>query len=85
MDSAKLDIRANHAAAAGDALPVDLQVCAGARWSTGTLILAHKEELQREIEHQLTLGPEGLGEDDRFLLECNFGELASMNGEQQEY
>jgi hypothetical protein len=53
--------------------------------STGTLILAHKEELQREIKHQLTLGPEGLAEDDRFLLKCNFGELVSTNGEQQEY
>ncbi len=53
--------------------------------STVTLLLAHKEELQREIEHQLTLGPEGLAEDDRFLLECNFGELVLTNGEHQEY
>jgi hypothetical protein len=53
--------------------------------STGTLILAHKDKLQREIKHQLTLGPEGLAEEDRFLLKCNFGELVSTNGEQQEY
>jgi hypothetical protein len=30
-DSTKLDIRDNHTAAAGDALPVDLQVCSGAQ------------------------------------------------------
>ncbi len=31
------------------------------------------------------MGAEGLAEDDRFLLECNFEELATTNGEQQEY
>jgi len=40
--------------------------------TTGTIISSHKEELLKEIEHQLTLGPEGLLEEDRFLLECNF-------------
>jgi hypothetical protein len=30
-------------------------------------------------------GPEGLFEEDRFLLECNFDKLTSMTGEQQEY
>ncbi len=49
------------------------------------MILAHKEELMKEIDHQLTLGPEGLSEEDMFLLECNFDELVSTNGEQQEY
>ena len=39
----------------------------------------------KEIEHQLDLGEEGLAEEDKFLLECNFDELATMNGEQQEY
>ena len=53
--------------------------------TTGTLITAHKEELLKEIEHQLTLGPEGLSEEDRFLLECNFDELESTSGEHQEY
>jgi hypothetical protein len=52
--------------------------------STGTLVLAHKEELMKEIAHQLEMGEEGLAEDDRFLLECNFNELATTNGEQQE-
>jgi hypothetical protein len=53
--------------------------------ATGTLISAHKEELLKEIEHQLGLGDEGLMEEDRFLLECNFDELATTNGKQQEY
>jgi hypothetical protein len=39
----------------------------------------------KEIEHQLDLGEEGLAEEDTFLLECNFDELATTNGEQQEY
>jgi hypothetical protein len=51
----------------------------------GMLISSHKEELLKEIKHQLLLGPEGLAEEDRFLLECNFNELPSTTGEQQEY
>ncbi len=39
----------------------------------------------KEISHQLEMGAEGLAEGDRFLLECNFNELATTNGEQQEY
>ena len=54
-------------------------------WTTGTLILAHKDNLLKETEHQLSLGPEGLAEEDRFLLDCNFEEMVSMNVEQQEY
>ena len=61
---------------------MDLQVHDQA---TGTLILTHKEELLKEVEHQLTMGGEGLLEEDRFLLECNFDDLTSTNGEQQEY
>jgi hypothetical protein len=49
------------------------------------LISAHKDKLLKEIEHQLTLGTEGLAEEDRFLLECSFEEIVSTNGEQQEY
>ncbi len=48
-------------------------------------MLAHKEELMKEIAHQLEMGAEGLAEDDRYLLECNFEELATTNGKQQEY
>ncbi len=40
--------------------------------TTGTLISAHKEVLLKKFKNQLTLGPEGLAEEDRFLLECNF-------------
>ena len=53
--------------------------------STGTLLSAHKKELLKEIEHQLSLGPDGLDEQDRFLLECNFADLATSLGENQEY
>ncbi len=49
------------------------------------LISDHKEESMREIEHQLELGVDGLAEEDRFLLECNFDELATANSEHQEY
>jgi hypothetical protein len=44
-----------------------------------------KEDLLKEIEHQLALGPDGLTKEDRFLLQCNFDELALTNGEHQEY
>jgi hypothetical protein len=47
--------------------------------------MAHKEELMKEIEHKLDLGEEGLAEEDKFLLECNFDELATTNGKQQKY
>ncbi len=53
--------------------------------TTGTLISSHKAELLKEINHQLTLGPKGLSEEDRFLLECNFDKITSTAGEQQEY
>ncbi len=53
--------------------------------TTGTLILAHKDKFLKEIDHQLALGPGGLAEEDSFLLECNFKDMVSTNGEQQEY
>ena len=46
--------------------------------------MAHKDDLLKEIDHQLSLGSEGLAEGDRFFLECNFNELVTTNGEQQE-
>ena len=52
---------------------------------TGTIISVHKEELLKEIKHQLTTGPGGLNKEDWFLLECNFDELATTTGELQEY
>jgi hypothetical protein len=53
--------------------------------TTGILISAHKEELLKEVEYQLRIGPDGLDEQDRFLLECNFDKLATTTGEYQEY
>jgi hypothetical protein len=53
--------------------------------TTGILISMHKEDLLKEIEHQLLLGADGLEEKDRFLLKCNFNELATTSGEHQEY
>jgi hypothetical protein len=53
--------------------------------TTEVLISPHKDELLKEIDHQLSLGPEGLEEEDRFLVECNFDTLTTTNGEQQEY
>jgi hypothetical protein len=53
--------------------------------NTGVLILAHKADLLKEIKHQLALGPEGLHEEDRFLLECNFNDITSTTGEHQGY
>jgi hypothetical protein len=47
--------------------------------------LAHKDELLIEIKHQLSLGCEGLAEEDQFLLECKFDELMSTTSKHQEY
>ncbi len=47
--------------------------------TTGMLISTHKEELLKEIARQLTLGLEGLAEEDRFLLECNFDNLTTTH------
>ncbi len=52
---------------------------------TGTIISAHKEDLLKEVKHQLTIGLDGRDEEDWFLLECNFDELATTTGEHQEY
>jgi hypothetical protein len=51
----------------------------------GVLILAHKAELLKEIEHHLALGPEGLAEEYQFLLKCNFDNLSSTTGKHQGY
>jgi hypothetical protein len=53
--------------------------------TTGILILMHKEELLKEIKHQLLLGADGLNKQDRLLLKCNFDKLATYSGEHQEY
>jgi hypothetical protein len=51
----------------------------------GTLISAHKDELLSKIQEQLDIGSDGLNEQDRFLLECNFDKLATAAGEHQEH
>jgi hypothetical protein len=53
--------------------------------NTGTLVSQHREESIKEIEYQLTLGADSLAGEDRFLLESNFNNLATMVGEFQEY
>ena len=50
--------------------------------TTGVLISTHKDDLLKEIEHQqLSLGPDDLAEEDRFLLECNFDNITSTTGQ----
>ena len=53
--------------------------------TTGVLISTHNADLLKEIEHQLSLGPDDLAEEDRFLLECNFNNITSTSGEAQGY
>jgi hypothetical protein len=38
-----------------------------------------------EIKYQVSLGVDNLSEEDRFLLKCNFDDLATIVGEFQEY
>ena len=45
----------------------------------------HKTKLLEEIANQLSMGAENLMEDNTYLLECNLLDLATTNGEQQEY
>ena len=45
----------------------------------------HKTELLEEIANQLSMGANNLMEDDKYLLECNLLDLATTNGEEQEY
>ena len=52
---------------------------------SGLKEVERKEELQREIEHQILLGGTGLDEQDRYLLEINVGDLETSSGEDQYY
>ena len=52
---------------------------------SGLKAVERKEELQREIEHQVMLGGTGLDEHDRYLLEINVGDLETSSGEDQYY
>ena len=53
--------------------------------ASGLKAVERKEELQREIEHQILLGGAGLDEQDRYLLEINVGGLDISSGEDQYY
>ena len=53
--------------------------------TTGVLISTHNADLLKEIEHQLSLGPDDLAKKDPFLLECNFDDITSTTGEAQGY
>ncbi len=53
--------------------------------TSGKLINLHKTKLLEEIANQLSMEAENLMEDDRYLLESNLLDLATTNGEQQEY
>ncbi len=53
--------------------------------TSGIIINLHKTKLLEEIANQLSMGTENLMEDDKYLLECSLLDLATTNGEQQEY
>ena len=53
--------------------------------TTGVLISTHKADLLKEIKHQLSLRPDDLAKEDRFLLECNFVDITSTTREAQGY
>jgi hypothetical protein len=53
--------------------------------TSGMIINLHKTKLLKEIANQLSMGTENLMEDNNDLLECNLLDLATTNGEQQEY
>jgi hypothetical protein len=48
-------------------------------------VTRRKEEMRKALEDQLELGEEGLGEEDRFLLEINLDDLDTSSGEDQTY
>ena len=52
---------------------------------SGLKAVERKEELQREIEHQILLGGTGLDRQDIYLLEINVGDLEISSGEDQYY
>mmetsp|Transcript_22570 Transcript_22570/g.32245 ORF Transcript_22570/g.32245 Transcript_22570/m.32245 type:complete len:312 (-) Transcript_22570:282-1217(-) len=52
---------------------------------SGMLALERKEELQIAIEEQQEMGLEGLGEEDKYLMEINLEDLETTSGEHQAY
>jgi hypothetical protein len=51
----------------------------------GTRVTLRKEQIQREIEHQMELGALGLLQEDKYLMEINLEDMETMLGERQEY
>eukprot|EP00956_Cyclotella_meneghiniana_P029291 scaffold70426_cov59-Cyclotella_meneghiniana.AAC.2 len=51
----------------------------------GVYAVQGRERLQRAIEEQQELGDEGLGEEDKWLLEVNLADLDSTSGEREAY
>ena len=49
------------------------------------LALERKEELQIAIEEQQEMGLEGLGGEDKYLMEINLDDLETTSGEHQAY
>ena len=49
----------------------------------GENAMARKEEIRKELEYQLSLGEDGLAEEDQYLLEINLDELDHSTGEDQ--
>ena len=52
---------------------------------TGDLITRRKEDIRQELLDHIELGWEGLGEEDKYLLEINLEELDTSSGEDQTY
>ncbi len=51
----------------------------------GTRVTVQKEQIQREIEHQMELGVSGLLQEDKYLMEINLENMETTSGERQEY
>ena len=51
----------------------------------GTRVTLRKEQIQREIEHQMELGALGLLQEDKYLMEINLEDMETTSGKRQEY
>ena len=52
---------------------------------SGLIATKGKEQLMQEIEHQMEIGGEGLADQDLWMAEVNFGDLAVLSGEKESY
>ena len=51
----------------------------------GLAAMAHKEEIQQQIEAQQAIGYNGFMEEDAFLGECNLNNLKTTSGVEEQY